>query len=270
MQRRCWRWLWIWVGVLVAGCGQLWSSETPSPVTREPTLPLFGYTLLPPSLTPGLWSVGTATPLLSVDGRTGLPPLALYLAVSGPACYETPVGSLVCLGQVQNRLDAPVEQVVVTVQLLNRDGIVLESGQSFLARQLLQPGAQGPYRVLFDRIPDGYDKATAFIAAGHLAENVERRYTDLSLNQTSGVFIYDQYQITLSIINRSRYPGDRIVVTLTLLDRDGQVTGFRQVYLDHTRQIQPGESLSVTIKAIPQGPNTVGFAAFAESRLVLN
>ncbi len=230
---------------------------------------MFGYTLLPPTLTPGLWGVGTATPLLSVDGLTG-PPLMLYLAVSGPACYETPVGSLVCLGQVQNRLDVPVEQVVVTVQLLSQDGTVLASGQSFLARQLLPAGLQGPYRVLFDSIPEGYAQAAAFVASGRVAEAVEQRYADLVLNQTSGVFVYDLYQITLSIINKSRYPADRIVVTLTLLDKEGQVTGFRQVYLDRSRQIQPGESLSVTVKAIPQGPNTVAFTAFAESRLVLN
>ena len=80
MQQRRWRWLWIWVGVLVAGCGQLWSSETPAPETREPTLPLFGYTLLPPTLTPSLWPVGSATPLLSVDGISGISPLAMYLA----------------------------------------------------------------------------------------------------------------------------------------------------------------------------------------------
>lgn len=270
MQRRCWRWLWIWVGVLVAGCGQLWSSETPAPETREPTLPLFGYTLLPPTLTPSLWPVGSATPLLSVDGISGISPLAMYLAVSGPTCYETPVGSLVCLGQVQNRHDQPVEQVVVTVQLLAQDGTVLASGQALLARQLLSSGLGGPYRVLFDEIPEGYTHAAAYIASGRIAENVERRYAELELNHTSGVFVYDQYQITLSIVNKSRYPAERIVVTMTLLDRDGQVTGYRQVYLDHSRQIQPGETLSVTVKAIPQGPNTVGFTAFAESRPVLN
>jgi len=194
----------------------------------------------------------------------------MYLAVSGPTCYETPVGSLVCLGQVQNRHDQPVEQVVVTVQLLAQDGTVLASGQAFLARQLLSSGLGGPYRVLFDEIPEGYTHAAAYIASGRIAENVERRYAELELNHTSGVFVYDQYQITLSIVNKSRYPAERIVVTMTLLDRDGQVTGYRQVYLDHSRQIQPGETLSVTVKAITQGPNTVGFTAFAESRPVLN
>ena len=43
MERLTWRWLWIWVGVLVAGCTHVWSSDgTPVP-TREPTLPLLGY-----------------------------------------------------------------------------------------------------------------------------------------------------------------------------------------------------------------------------------
>ncbi|MBC7292514.1 MAG: hypothetical protein H5T84_00155, partial [Thermoleophilia bacterium] len=70
---------------------------------------MFGYTLVPPSLTPSLWPVYSPTPLITAEG-TGLG-AALYLTVIGPVCYETPVNSLICLGQVRNTLGVPVEHV---------------------------------------------------------------------------------------------------------------------------------------------------------------
>ncbi len=269
MQRQHWRWWWIWVGVLVAGCGQLWSSESTPPPTGTPTLPLLGYTLLPPTLTPAVWPVHTATPLITADsGSMTISPVALRLNIVGAACYETAVGSLMCLGQVNNTLDEPVEQVAVEVQLLAWDGTLLASGESFIARRLLPAGTSGPYRVLFDKVPEGYAGAFPFVKSGQVAPDAETQYADLTLRQVSGQFVLDQYQVTLSIANKSQLPAARLGITMTLLDGQGQVTGFRQVFLAEDRQLAPGESVALTIKVIPQGENTVGFEAFAEGWLV--
>ena len=90
-------WLWCCVGVLLAGCGQIISTTTDS---RSTMVPLLGLTL--PSITP--------TPILrllrtpgSIFTRT-LAPTPLPIRVDSPICYETPVGSLVCLGVVHNVL----------------------------------------------------------------------------------------------------------------------------------------------------------------------
>ncbi len=252
----------------MAGCGQVWSSNGTPPSTRQPTLPLLGYTLVPPSLTPSLWPVYTPTPLLTSEG-SGLGP-ALYLTVIGPTCYETPVSSLICLGQVRNTLGVPVEHVTVGVQLLDRNGTPLAQGETFLSRVVLPAGLVGPYRVLFERIPEGYAGAYGFVKSGQVATDAGVRYAELELRQLSGTFVMDQYQVALSVVNKSRYPVEHVSVTMTLLDRDGNVTGFRQVYLEAGQRLKPGESLALTMKVIPQGPNTVGFDAFAEGRLVRN
>lgn len=270
MQRRCWRWLWIWVGVLATGCGQIWSSNAPQSATREPTLPLLGYTLLPASLTPSLWPPAhTVTPWISLDGA-GLPgfPLAVYLRVRGPACYETPVGSLICLGEVHNLLDRPVEQVVVVVQLLAQDGTPLATQESLVARWTIPAGAWGPYRVLFDSAPAGYVTAYPFVKSGEISSDPQRSMAVLGLEKVSGAFVLDQYQVTFSVTNTHTRAVQNIVITMTLLDQQGHVTGFRQVYLDSKHCLEAGESLSLTIKTIPQGPNTVGFEAFADGYFV--
>jgi hypothetical protein len=268
MQWNRWRWLWIWFGVLVAGCGQLWSSDsTPAP-SREPTLPLLGYTLLPPSLTPTLWPVYTATPFITADstGAT-MSAVALNLRVIGPACHETPVGSLICMGQVRNTLDVPVEQITVEVQLLGRDGNPLMVGEGYVTRWVLPAGAAGPYRVLFEKIPEGYAGAYPSVKSGRVMPSSEQGYADLALRPISGEFVYNQYQVAVSIVNKSDAPVEHLTVTMTLLDRHGNVTGFRQVYLDDDRWLAPGESLALTIKVVPQGPDTVAFDAFAEGLL---
>jgi hypothetical protein len=250
----------------VAGCGQIMSSD--GAATPKPTLTLWGYTLLPPSLTPGIWPMMTATPLVTAD-PTGSH-LALYLHVAGAACYETPIGSLICLGQVQNTFDLPVKEVQVEIQLLTSDGMLLAAQDAFVSRWMIPAGADGPYRVLFDRVPEGYVGAFAFVKTGEVVTDADSRYTALTLNPVSGAFVLDQYQITLSIINKSPTPVDQIAITMTLLDERNQVTGFRRMYLDPNRRLPPGESLTITVKVIPQGQNTVSFEAFAEGYLVPN
>lgn len=269
MERLAWRWLWIWVGVLVAGCSQVWSSEGTSSATPEPALPLLGYTRLPPSLTPGLWPVYTATPLLTTESAgLNASPVALYLSVTGPTCYETAVGSLMCLGQVHNPLEQPVEQVIVGVELLGRDGSLLATSEAMLSRALLPARQAGPYRVLFERTPPGYAEARSFVKTGEIAADVERRYAALAMQEVSGAFVIDQYQVSLSIANKGTQAVRGIAVTMTLFDGERRVTGFRRVYLDPERRLAPGESLALTLKVIPQGPNTVAFDAFAEGYLV--
>jgi hypothetical protein len=265
MQRQYWRWLWIWVGVLVAGCGQVWSSDgTPSP-TRGPTQPLFGYTLLPLSPTPGVRPIHTPTPLVTVDnnGSVLLSPVALI--VSGPACYETPVASLICLGQVRNMLDVPVEQVVIAVLLLDRDGIPLAAEEAVLARSILPAKLAGPYRVLFEQIPAGYAGVYASVQSAKIAQDAGRDDADLTLESMTGEFAADQYQVTLTVHNNSLASAVQVSITVVLLDANAQVTGFRRVDLEVP--LEAGSSQEMTINVIPQGPNTVTFSAFAEGRL---
>jgi hypothetical protein len=263
MQSQRWRWLWIWFGFLVAGCGQFWPSEGTPPPDPDPTLPLWGYTLLPPTA----WPLHTATPRLSLDTP---PSVAFYLVATGSSCYETSVGSLVCLGKIYNPLDIPVEQVTVMVQLLSDSGETLASGETVLAREVIPAHASGPYRVLFEHVPERYAQSTVYIKSGEVAQNAENRYVELALWQVSGTFVLDQYQASLSLVNKSSYAVDQVVITMILVDRYGQVTGFKEVALGSDRQLLPGESLAMTIKVIPQGENTVGFEAFAEGQPIEN
>jgi hypothetical protein len=79
-------------------------------------------------------------------------------------------------------------------------------------------------------------------------------------------FCADQYQAFLD--DQPPYPVEHIAITMALLDRDNHVTGFRRMLLEPDRRMEPGESMALTMKVIPQGSNTVGFDAFAEGFFV--
>ena len=190
--------------------------------------------------------------------------------MSGAACYETPVGSLMCLGQVHNEWDKPIEQVSVGVQLLAHDGTPLATEETLVSRWVLPAGATGPYRVLFDTLPEDYAGARAYVVSGHEVPTTGQQYAGLTLQPASGAFTRDQYNITFSVMNKSYRPVEQVTITMTLLDDNGLVTGFRRIPLEATRRLDPSEALALTIKVIPQGPNTVAFDAFAEGYYAQN
>jgi hypothetical protein len=196
-------------------------------------------------------------------------PYAFYLRAGPPSCYETPLGSLICLGQVYNTLEAPLENVMVSVTLLSHDGLPLADQSALLSRSLLPAGSLGPYRVIFDSVPAGYDSATAAIDAAEVAIDAEHRYADLELKQVAVVFNEQQFKVTVSVSNHSGQPVEKLTLTVTLLDRSGHVTGFRQVTLADNYVLEPNQPMSLTISVIPQGANTVSFDAFAEGHLVV-
>lgn len=190
--------------------------------------------------------------------------------MTGAACYETPVGSLMCLGQVKNDWDKPVEQVIVGIQLLAHDGTPLVTQETLVSRWVLPVGDSGPYRVLFEALPDGYAGARSYIKSGQAVETNNQRHARLTLQPASGAFAPEHYHVTLSIVNKNQRPVDQVTITMTLLDDKGLVTGFRRVPLEAARQLDPNEALALTIKVIPQGPNTVAFEAFAEGYYTQN
>jgi hypothetical protein len=223
---------------------------------------------LPPSLTPAIRPLHTPTPYITLEA--GSFPYALYLMLSGTACYETPVGSLLCMGQIHNRATVPVDRVHVEVQLLAQDGTPLVTREITLAQNWIPAGGSGPYRVLFETIPNGYAGVYAYVKGGEIAYTAQYLYANLVTRQIGGTFTNGQYQVTLSICNYSTVPVTDINVLVTLLDADHQVTGFRQMALGNEHLLAPGESISLTIKVIPQGMNTVSFTAFADGLLQMN
>src|SRR5258706_12690077 len=124
--------------------------------TRTPTLVLLNLTR--PAFTPTPILRLLRTPTLRASNTLMPFPIStpLPIQLSPPDCYETPVGSLWCLGLIRNTLSVPIHQVLISVYLVRLDGTVLAEKITASANKTIAAGEFSSYGVLFDAIPEGF------------------------------------------------------------------------------------------------------------------
>lgn len=255
-RRRAWLWLY-WFGVLIAGCAQ---SGQPGSGTPPATLTLLSLT--PPSPiapTPTLRLLRTPNVLMVTLAPTP-PPLLL----SPPDCYETPPGGLWCLGQIQNGLLVPIEQVLIRVYLVTTDGTPLAERETPVARAYLLPGEMSPYGVMFDSVPN--ENAGPVAVLIRALESV-RNYPALGAQLTKIESVGDLYRVVGTLANQGRYPARELELCVTLLDAKGRVTGFRTLRWAADNQLQSGEYLDFTVSITPLGRGSERFEVSAAGLL---
>jgi len=222
-------------------------------------VPLLGLTL--PSITP--------TPILrllrtpgSIFTRT-LAPTPLPIRVDSPICYETPVGSLVCLGVVHNVLTTPIGWITIHIYLVRLDGSVLLDQQTIAARRVLAPGESSPYAVVFNKMPADYAGPIALLETADQVTD----FKPLAIRNTQSEMRDAQYFVTGTLVNSQGKALSNLSVVVTLYDGKGNVTGFRQLNLPADQSLASGASMPFSLEVIPQGTGTARVEASAEGRL---
>jgi hypothetical protein len=256
-------WLW-WLGVLVAGCSQ-GGRPGPTPQTQVPTLwsltlPITTATPLPRLLrTPTLWATTSIMPVT----RAVTTPLPMLLAT--PNCYETPVGSLWCLGLIRNEQTFPVEQVVIRVYLVKGDGTAIAAKEAAAARVMLPPQTDSPYGVLFEAVPDGVGPVAVIVSATQRLDWTEGTLP-VQVRDVESSGREDGYHVTGTLVNTTNTALQQLSVIVTLFDGQGRVTGYRQSRLPPNQSLAPGGKVPFAVDVIPQGLGTVRTDASAEGR----
>ncbi len=252
-------WLWWWLGVLVAGCSQVTFSGTG---TAAPTLSIFNLTRTPITPTPILRLLRTPTPHNPV-ARTRIAPTPLPVPLTPPDCYETPVGSLWCLGLVRNPLTTPIEQVTLQVYLVSADGTALTDANTMLSLAVLGPGESAPYGVLFNSIPQDYAGPVVVLTSTRTAQSV--KHAELEVHDLRYEVADSLYSVHGTLVNTASVPVKRLTVVVTLFDANGRVTGFRQAVWPADQTLAPQGSLSFQLDVAPQGLGTMRVEATAEA-----
>ncbi len=249
-------WLWCCFGVLLAGCAQVTNA------TRTPTLTLL--TLSRPAFTPTPILRLLRTPTLratSISVLTFAAPTPLPIPPGTPNCYETPVGSLWCLGLLRNTLTVPIGQVIITVYLVRADGTALAEKQTATPRTHLAPGEFSPYGVLFDTIPDGFAGPVAvLISIGTVAPTGA-----VSVHDVQSELRDTTYHVTGTLANADSRLLHNLSIVVTLMDDGGRVTGFRKQRWPADHSLGPGAILPFAIDATPQGMGTTQVQVSAEA-----
>jgi hypothetical protein len=223
--------------------------------TRTPTLTLLNLTrpVFIPTSTPILRLLRTPTlRATNMASLTLIAPTALPILPDVPTCYETPVGSLWCLGLIRNSLTVPITEIIIRVYLVRADGTALADGQTFTARKTLAPGEFSPYGVLFSSTPEGFAGPVATLISARQANATYQVVVHVLESQwRDGAF-----HVSGSLVNANIAPLHRLSVVATLFDSTERVTGFREMRWPDTQLLDSGAALPFEFDATPLAAGT--------------
>ena len=191
-------------------------------------------------------------------------PTPIPFDIQGVACYETPAGSLWCLGEVVNTAPAPVTNVQMLVTLFNSDGQRMAEADTFVAADLIPPGGRAPFGVLFVDPPPGQTVPRVTTLRGEVAGELTASYVSMSAAETEGKLSGPQFEASGAARNDSteRSAGN-VHVTVTTYDADGFVTGFRQEAVELESPLAPGASAPFSMLLNFHGDPPVDFSVVA-------
>jgi LysM repeat protein len=180
------------------------------------------------------------------------------LQVQGLAFYETPVGSLLGLGEVANTTALTLTNVQVEATLLDAAGERILSTNSFTALDLVPPGSLSPFSVLFTTPPPEWSSHTVNVIRGQEAGVLSSAYVPLTVTEAEGRQLDPQYEVTGRVKNASTgRSAASVEVIVTTYDAAGAVTGFRRSSLSRSSgddvgnlgptSLGPGEEIAFSV-----------------------
>jgi len=180
-------------------------------------------------------------------------PTPLPLEIVGVMLYQTPVGGVWCMGEVVNTTGGPITNIQVQVTLVTADGIPLQSGNTLAAADYLAPQARAPFAILFKAPPAGYADAHVSLLRGETVSAITAGFAPLDVAQPAGAVSGPQYRVTGMLVNNTGAAVRRITVVVTLYDREGRVSGYRQTVLDAETVLPSGQNREFGVLLTPQG-----------------
>lgn len=168
---------------------------------------------------------------VSESGPTVVPtPTPVALKVQGLAFHRTPADSLWCLGEIVNLSGKPAEEVQVQVTLHDEEGQLLASGAALAQLDILAAGGRAPFGILFPAPPSSFAQYQVQVLSGVPSTHLGPRYPDLTLVEEHGQeFENGNYQVRGQVQNSGGSDAEKVVVIVTLYDREGHVVGSRTV-----------------------------------------
>jgi len=195
-------------------------------------------------------------------------PTPLPFGVRGVAFYETPVGSLWCLGEIVNTSDFTLTNVQVHVTLFDAAGEPLTEADAFAAADLIPPGERSPFGILFTTPPSGWVSPQVTIVRGEAAGVLADSYAPIAITGLEGQPTGSQFQASGMVQNTStEQSADSVSVIVTTYDAQGLVTGFRRGKAEIGDTLAPGATAPFALLLTYHGDAPTDFNAIALGRI---
>jgi LysM repeat protein len=194
-------------------------------------------------------------------------PTPLPFGVRGVAFYETPVGSLWCLGEIVNTTPFTLTNVQVHVALFDAAGTRLTEADAFAAAEIIPPGERSPFGILFTAPPPTWASPQVTIMRGEDAGALAASYVPMAVTEVTGEPSGSQLRVSGAVRNTStEQTAGRVSVIVTTYDAQGAVTGFRHGTVEIEGGLAPGGTAPFTMLFTFHGDVPADFRATALGR----
>jgi hypothetical protein len=208
---------------------------------------------------------GQAMPGLLLPTPTPQP-----IQIQGTAFYETPVDSLLGLGEVANTTGVTLTNVQVKVTLLDAASEPLIETNTFICLDILVPEARSPFNVLFTTPPTDWASYQVTVIRGQEAGALANGYVPMAVVESEGSPSGPQFQVHGVVANVSTgRTVESVDVVVTTYDAEGAVTGFRQSALVPDMSgggLPPGGEMAFSLSLITHGGVPADFIVSALGR----
>lgn len=184
-----------------------------------------------PGIDPGNLQPGQQV-LIPPPAEEGAPSVAVVstpLPVSVPpfACGPTPVGSLICYGELVNSTADPIANLVVRVTLVNADNTLGDSEFVYAPLDVIPAGAAVPLAAVFASA-EGRAAVASVVRAdqgGALAE----RFVSLAVDNLQAAPAPAGFSISGALVNPTAAELRGVVAVATVYNSAGSVAGYRKI-----------------------------------------
>jgi LysM repeat protein len=192
----------------------------------------------------------------------------LPLVVQGVTFYETPVGSLLCLGEVVNTTESLLTDVQVYVALYDAGGELLVDANAFAYADMVPPGERTPFGVLFTTPPLDWASSQVMIIRGEAAGVLADSYVPIVVTETEGQPSGPEFQVRGIVQNASPdQSAASVSVIVTTYDAEGLVTGSRQREMELEGTLAPGSTAPFSVLLSFHGAFPADFTVIALGRM---
>ncbi len=195
-------------------------------------------------------------------------PTPLPVTLQGIALYETPVGSLWCLGEVVNASDVTLTSAQVRVVLLNAESERLVEATAFAVADFIPPGERSPFGVLFTNPPSGWANPYVTLVRSDSIAVLTDTYVPMTVADVLGRPIETQFQVEGTVQNAdAEQSASDVSIIVTTYNAEGQVTGFRQSGADVAGSLEPGATAPFAVLLNFHGEAPADFTVIAVGRI---
>ncbi len=220
---------------------------------------------------PRLLQIGQELVIPREEGLANQPtptPTPLPFQIANVGFYETPVGSLWCLGEVINNTGAGIEQVQVAVSLYNAEGEMVATGSTFTEFDIIPNEGKMPFALLFTEPPPDFSYHQVVALSGVTVAHWGHNYLDLTIESDRGEAGSERvYVVTGRVRNTGQYDAEQVRLVVTAYDAEGLVVGVRRGSPE-TPTLRVGESSPFRVSLSSLGGQVVTHTVQAQGRRV--